>query len=77
MLTFIHCRLHVIKQVHNQVMGGLDTIMIGDLYQAPLVQDSWIFKSKTKLWHENVKCYKLKQVMKQNDINFINILNRF
>jgi hypothetical protein len=37
MLTFIDCRLRVIKQVHNQFMGGLDTIMIGDLYQAPLV----------------------------------------
>jgi hypothetical protein len=32
---------------------------------------------KPKLWHENIKCYELKQVMKQNDINFINILNRF
>jgi hypothetical protein len=29
-------------------MGGLDTIMIGDLYLAPLVRDSCIFKSKTK-----------------------------
>jgi len=77
MLTFIDSRLHVIKQVHNQFMGGLDTIMTADLYQAPLVWDSWIFKSKTNLWHENIKCYKLKQVMRQNDINFINILNRF
>jgi hypothetical protein len=37
MLTFIHCRLRVIKQVHNQFMGGLDTIMTADPYQAPLV----------------------------------------
>jgi hypothetical protein len=28
-------------------MGGLDVIMIGNLYQAPLVQNSWIFKCKT------------------------------
>jgi len=47
-LTFIHCRLRVIKQVHNQFMGGLDIIMTGNLYQAALVRDSWIFKSKTK-----------------------------
>jgi len=47
-LTFIHCRLCVIKQVHNQFMGGLDIIMTGNLYQATLVRDSWIFKSKTK-----------------------------
>jgi hypothetical protein len=48
MLTFIDRRLRVIKQVHNQFMGGLDIILTRDLYQVPLVQDSWIFKSKTK-----------------------------
>jgi hypothetical protein len=37
MLTFIDCRLHAIKQVHNQFMGGLDVIMIGDFYQATLI----------------------------------------
>ncbi len=86
MLTFIdHKLLCVIKQVHNQFMGGLDITMIGDLYQVSSIQDSWIFKSKTSslnilgtnLWHENIKCYELKQVMRQNDINFINTLNRF
>jgi hypothetical protein len=25
-------------------MGGLDVIMVNDFYQAPHVQDSWIFK---------------------------------
>jgi hypothetical protein len=44
MLTFIDHRLHVIKQIHNQFMDGLDIIMTRDLYKAPLVQDSWIFK---------------------------------
>jgi hypothetical protein len=28
-------------------------------------------------WCENRKCYELKKVMKQNDLHFINILNRF
>jgi len=48
---------YVIKQVHNQFMGGLDIIMTSDFYeypkarkktyyQAPLVKDSWIFKPK-------------------------------
>jgi hypothetical protein len=37
MLTFIDRILHVNKQIHNQFMGGLDNIMIGELYQAPLV----------------------------------------
>jgi hypothetical protein len=43
MLTFVDCRLCLIKQVHNQFMGGFDVILIGDFYEAPLVQDSWIF----------------------------------
>jgi hypothetical protein len=60
MLTFIDCRLRVIKQVHNQFMGGLDTIMIGDLYQAPLVWDSWIFKSKTKPLARKCKMLQIK-----------------
>jgi hypothetical protein len=68
MLTFIDHRLCVIKQVHNQFMGGFDVIMTRDLYQVLLLQDSWIFKFKTNslnifktnLWHENMKCYELK-----------------
>jgi hypothetical protein len=85
MLTYIDHRLRVIKQIHNQFMVGFDIILTRDLYQAPLVQDSWIFKFKTNslnilgtnLLHEKLKCHELKQIMKQNDINFINILNRF
>ncbi len=68
MLTFINHRLCVIKQVHNQFMGGLDVIMTIDLYQTLLVLDSWIFKFKTNnlnifgtnRWHENMKCYESK-----------------
>jgi len=49
-------------------MCGHDVIMIGDLYQVPPIQNSWIFKFKTNslnilgtnLWHENIKCYELK-----------------
>jgi hypothetical protein len=28
-------------------------------------------------WHKNVKCYELKQIMQQNDVDFIDILNKF
>jgi hypothetical protein len=31
-LTFINHKLQVIKQAHNQFMGGIDVIMIGDFY---------------------------------------------
>jgi hypothetical protein len=66
MLTFIdHKLLCVIKQVHNQFLGGVDITMTRNFYQASPFQDSWIFKYKasslnilgTNFWHENVKCY--------------------
>jgi hypothetical protein len=38
MLFFIDCRLHIIKQVHNEFMGGLDVIMTSDFYQTPLFE---------------------------------------
>jgi hypothetical protein len=46
MLNFIDCKLHAIKQVHNQFMGGLDVIMTTNFYQAPQIWDSRIFKQK-------------------------------
>ncbi len=46
MLSFIYHKLRVIKQVHKELMGGLDVIMIGDFYQTSPVRNLWIFKSK-------------------------------
>jgi len=46
MLALIDKKLHVIKQVHNQFMGGLDIIMTCDFYEGPSIKDSWIFKRK-------------------------------
>ncbi len=71
MLSFIDRRLHVIKQVHKEFIGGLDVIVTSDFYQATPIQDLWIFKLKTdefnilgtNFWHENIKCCELKQVM--------------
>jgi hypothetical protein len=45
-LSFINQTLCIIKQVHNQFMGGLDIIMTNDFYQTPQIIDSWIFKPK-------------------------------
>jgi hypothetical protein len=58
---------------------------IGDFYQTSSIQNLWIFKLKTNalnilgtnFWQGNMKCYELKQVMHQNDLEFINIINRF
>ncbi len=71
MLSFMGCKLHVIKQVHDNFMGGLNVIMLGDFYQAPLIRDSWIFRPRldklnilgTNFWNEHVKFYELKQIM--------------
>jgi hypothetical protein len=85
MLSFLDCRLWVIKQVHDDFMGGLYIIISCDFYKAPLVWNSWIFRPKlngldileTKFWNEHVKCYELKESMRQNNTNFINIVNQF
>jgi hypothetical protein len=52
--------------------------MINDFYQTLPIQNSWIFSSKNiefniltkNIWHENVKCYELHKIMKQNDVHF-------
>jgi hypothetical protein len=66
-------------------MGGLNVIMSSDFYHVPPIWDSWIFSSKnirfsiltTKFSHENVKCYELHKIMRQNDVHSINILIGF
>jgi hypothetical protein len=71
MFSFIDCRLCIIKQVHNEFLGGLDVIMINHFYQAPPIQDSWILKPITNIfniivlnyWLEYVQCYELQGVM--------------
>ncbi len=85
MLSFIDRRLRVIKQVHNEFMGGLDVIMIDDFYQPPHVPDSWIFKPiintfnsiVINYWSKYVPCYELKQIIWQDDFDFIDVLNKF
>jgi hypothetical protein len=40
MFNVINNRLKSIKHIQNNFFGGVDVIMIGDFYQAPLVKDS-------------------------------------
>ncbi len=66
-------------------MGGLNVIMIGNIYQPPFVWDSWIFKQINNIfntiasnyWSKYVQGYEVQEGMWQDDINFINLLNRF
>ncbi len=67
------------------VFRNLDVIITSDLYQLQLVCDVRVFKIKMNnihsltpnFWMERIKCYELKQIMHQNDEEFIIILNQF
>jgi hypothetical protein len=71
MFDAIENRLRSIIHVQNKFFGGVDIIMIGDFYQAPLVKDSWIFQTikdnvnilTPNLWQTYVQCYELNKVM--------------
>ena len=84
MLYNIDKRLCQIMHTPTSPFGNLDIIFCGDLFQAQLIGDSWIFEdppffSNTipySFWKDNVKCFELKQVMRQDDNVFMSILNR-
>ena len=85
MLNAIEQRLRSIKHVQNSFFGGLDVIVTGDFNQAPLVRDKWIFQKideglnalAPNFWQDHIKCHELSTIMRQNDLVFINILNKF
>jgi ATP-dependent DNA helicase PIF1 len=63
MLNAIDQRLRSIKHVQNKVFGGVDVIVTGDFYQAPLVRDKWVFQKPDEglnaiapnFWHDHIK----------------------
>jgi hypothetical protein len=79
MLNVINNKLRFIKHIQNKFFNGVDVIMIGDFYQAPLVKDSWIFQNiknnvnalAPTFWQTYVQCYELNKVMQQFDMVFI------
>jgi hypothetical protein len=85
MLNAIDQKLRSIKHVQENFFGGVDVIVTGDFYQAPPVRDKWVFQRiddglnaiAPNFWHDHIKCYELNIVMRQNNLMFINILNRF
>jgi hypothetical protein len=44
--SFIDHHLRSIKHTHNHLFENMDVIIIGDLYQAPLVRNNWVFQRK-------------------------------
>jgi hypothetical protein len=67
------------KHIQNIFFGGVDVIMTSDLYQTPLVKDSWIFQNIKDnvnvlaqfFLQSYVQCYELNKVMQQSDMVFI------
>jgi hypothetical protein len=63
----------------------MDVIMTSYLYQAPLVQDDWVFQRKfdsidalvINFWLDHIDHFELTQVMHEIDGQFIEILNKF
>jgi hypothetical protein len=83
--SFINLHLRSIKHAHNLVFGNMDVIITSDLYQAPPVQDKWVFQRtldnidalRINFWLDCFCCFELFQVMRQSDEQFIEVLNRF
>jgi hypothetical protein len=71
MFNVMDNRLRPIKHIQNNFFGGVDVIMIGDFFQAPLMKNSWIFQNiknninalAPNFWQTYVQCYELNKVM--------------
>jgi hypothetical protein len=49
MFNVINNRVRSIKHIQNNVFGGVNVIMTGDFFQAPFMEDSWIFFKISKI----------------------------
>lgn len=76
-------RIHEIMLTPASPFGNLDIILCGDLCQEKLVRNCWIFeqthikgtRAPYNFWKENVKIYELNQVLRQDNKEFVSILN--
>ncbi len=83
--SFIDLHIRSIKHTHNHFYGNMDVIITGDLYQAPHVQDNWVFQRKfdsidaiaINFWLNRIHCFEFTQVMRQTDDQVIEVLNKF
>lgn len=83
MFGLINKRLQEIMR-STKPFGGLHVIVVGDLFQLPPVGDAWIFNNPSiglaalhpNLFSMHFRMYELTQVMRQDNIDFVNVLNR-
>jgi hypothetical protein len=82
---FIDLHLRSIKHTHNHLFENMDVIITGDLYQAPHVQNNWVFHRKfdnidalaISFWLDRIHCFEFTQDMRQIDDQSIEVLNKF
>jgi len=70
-------KLDTIGQIvreNNQPFGGIQLVLVGDFFQLPPVYGNYAFESKA--WKKSIDvCLELTTVMRQRDLEFIDILN--
>lgn len=74
----VHMRLQQITGNFDDLFGGLDIILCGDLRQLPPVRALPVFSGKLerlRIWH-NLSYFPLKKVVRQTDLTFSNILTK-
>ncbi|XP_062615938.1 uncharacterized protein LOC134277623 [Saccostrea cucullata] len=83
-LNCVHERLKQIKG-SKEYFGGINVILIGDLFQLKPVMDGWVFDDLKKnfgplainLWRELFTMHELTEIMRQkDDVQFAELLNR-
>ena len=84
MFNFINQRLQDVMG-NNTPFGGVNLLLVGDLFQLRPVKDKWIFEHGSSpyaslapvLWESLVTMFELTQVMRQSDDQpFASVLNR-
>lgn len=76
--------IHEIMHTWTTPFGNIDIIFCGDLCQAQALHDHWVFEHPNltatsapySFWRDNVKDFELKQVMQQENKEFVSVLNK-
>ena len=76
-LGYVHGRLGQIKQ-NSAPFGNVAILAVSDFYQLPPVKGIPLYKnSVSDLWGDNFKITTLSKIMRQNNVQFAEMLNRF
>lgn len=79
-LRSIHLRLQEFKN-NNELFGGVNILLFGDIMQLPPVKGSWCFKqpvcfqAEPHLWRFFGLCELKTNMRQQNDAEFVDLLN--